>query len=87
MEDDIALGENEFTKKVKEYAAKESAGVIVMCAKIESELAELEENDKRDFLKDLGINYSGLDKLIFATYDLLGLQTFFTVDFYISLLI
>ncbi len=79
LEDDIALGENEFTKKVKEYAAKESAGVIVMCAKIESELAELEENDKRDFLKDLGINYSGLDKLIFATYDLLGLQTFFTV--------
>lgn len=79
LEDDIALGENEFTKKVKEYAARENAGVIVMCAKIESELAELEENDKRDFLKDLGINYSGLDKLIFATYDLLGLQTFFTV--------
>lgn len=79
LEDDIALGENEFTKKVSEYAAGEEASVIVMCAKIESELAELEESDKIDFLKDLGINYSGLDKLIFATYDLLGLQTFFTV--------
>ena len=50
-----------------------------MCAKIESELAELEESEKKAFLNDLGINYSGLDKLIFATYDLLGLQTFFTV--------
>ncbi len=79
LEDDIALGENEFTKLVSEYASKESAGVIVMCAKIESELAELEESEKKAFLNDLGINYSGLDKLIFATYDLLGLQTFFTV--------
>lgn len=79
LEDDIALGENEFTKLVSEYAGKEGAGVIVMCAKIESELAELEESDKMAFLNDLGINYSGLDKLIFATYDLLGLQTFFTV--------
>lgn len=79
IEDDIALGENEYTKLVQEYAGKENAGVITMCAKIESELAELEESDKMAFLKDLGISYSGLDKLIFATYDLLGLQTFFTV--------
>ena len=50
-----------------------------MCAKLESELAELEESDKKAFLKELGIAHSGLDKLIFATYDLLGLQTFFTV--------
>lgn len=79
LEDDICINENEYTNKVKEYASKEKAGVIVMCAKIESELAELEENEKKNFLKDLGINSSGLDKLIFATYDLLGLQTFFTV--------
>ena len=79
LEDDITLNENEYTKKVCEYAAKENAGVIVMCAKIESELAELEESEKIAFLKELGINHSGLDKLIFATYDLLGLQTFFTV--------
>lgn len=78
LEDDIVLGENEYTKKVAEYAAKEGASVIVMCAKIESELAELEESEKKIFLQDLGISYSGLDKLIFATYDLLGLQTFFT---------
>jgi hypothetical protein len=78
-EDDVVVGENQYTKQVKEYAFKEQAGVIVMCAKMESELAELEESDKKAFLKDLGINNSGLDKLIFATYDLLGLQTFFTV--------
>ena len=78
-EDDVVVNGNEFTKKVQEYAGKENAGVIIMCAKMESELAELEESDKKQFLQDLGINYSGLDKLIFATYDLLGLQTFFTV--------
>lgn len=78
-EEDVVLEENVYTKKVQEYASKESAGVIVMCAKMESELAELEESDKKAFLKDLGIANSGLDKLIFATYNLLGLQTFFTV--------
>ncbi len=79
LEDDIVLGENEYTKKVCEFAKNEQAGVIVMCAKIESQLAELEESEKVAFLKDLGINASGLDRLIFATYDLLGLETFFTV--------
>jgi len=79
MEDDVVLDGNEYTSLVQEYAGRENAGVITMCAKIESELAELEESDKKQFLADLGINYSGLDKLIFATYDLLGLQTFFTV--------
>lgn len=79
MEDDVVVDENEYTKVVQEYAGKENAGVIIMCAKMESELAELEESDKKQFLQDLGISYSGLDKLIFATYDLLGLQTFFTV--------
>lgn len=77
-EDDVVLGENEYTKKVKEYAANENNSVIVMCAKMESELAELEESDKKQFLNELGITSSGLDKLIFATYNLLGLQTFFT---------
>ncbi len=77
-EEDMVVGENEYTKKVKEYAEKENSSVVVMCAKIESELAELNEEDKKIFMKDLGINYSGLDKLIFATYNLLGLATFFT---------
>ena len=79
MEDDVVLDGNEYTTLVQEYAGRENAGVITMCAKMESELAELEESEKKQFLKELGINYSGLDKLIFATYDLLGLQTFFTV--------
>lgn len=78
-EEDAIVGKNQYTEEVSKYASKESASVIVMCAKLESELAELEESDKIAFLKELGIAHSGLDKLIFATYDLLGLQTFFTV--------
>ena len=78
-EEDAVVGDNKYTKEVKDYAAKENASVIVMCAKLESELAELEESEKKAFLQELGIANSGLDKLIFATYDLLGLQTFFTV--------
>lgn len=78
-EEDAVVGKNQYTEEVSKYASKESASVIVMCAKLESELAELEESDKNAFLKELGIVHSGLDKLIFATYDLLGLQTFFTV--------
>ncbi|HOP65616.1 MAG TPA: redox-regulated ATPase YchF [Bacilli bacterium] len=70
---------NCYVTKIKEYAAKEQAGVVVICAKIESELAELNDIDKKQFLEDLGLLYSGLDKLIFATYELLGLETFFTV--------
>ena len=78
-EDDAVLGENAYTKKVAEYAEKDQSSVIVMCAKMESELVELSEQDRKVFLKDLGIEYAGLDKLIFATYNLLGLETFFTV--------
>lgn len=79
MDEDVVLGSNEYTKEVFNYAENERASVIVMCCKMESELVELEESEKKLFLKDLGITSSGLDKLIFATYDLLGLQTFFTV--------
>ena len=77
-EEDIVIGENEYTKIVKDYAEKENSSVVVMCAKIESELSELNEEDKKIFMEDLGITNSGLDKLIFATYDLLGLATYFT---------
>ncbi len=77
-EDTAVIGSNEYTKLVQEYAEKEGAGVILMSAKIESELAELSDEEKKNFLAELGITNSGLDKLIFATYDLLGLQTFFT---------
>lgn len=78
-EEDASIGDNVYTKLVKEHALKEKTNTIVMSAKMESELAELEESEKKIFLNELGIHYSGLDKLIFATYELLGLQTFFTV--------
>ena len=77
-EDDAILGHNEYTDKVSDYASKENASVVVVCAKMESELSEMSDEDKDTFLKELGIANSGLDKLIFATYNLLGLQTFFT---------
>lgn len=77
-EEDIALGNNKYTEMVREYAAKEKSGVIVMCAKIEAELSGMDAEDRKLFMDDLGISSSGLDKLIFETYDLLGLATFLT---------
>ena len=71
--------ENEYTKLVREYALKDNAEVIEMCAKIESEISELEDGEKDLFLKELGIKESGLDSLVKSTYNLLGLRTFFTV--------
>ena len=71
--------ENEFVKQVKEYASKENAPVVTLCAKVEEELSELDDEDKKEMLEGLGIESSGLDKLIKATYDLLGLATYFTV--------
>ena len=76
-EADIVNG-NEYVEKVREYASKENAKVVMLSAKVESELSELDDESKAIFLEDLGINESGLDKLIKATYDLLGLATFFT---------
>jgi len=73
-----SIGDNEYTLMLKEYAEKENASVVVMCAKLESELADYQDEEKKQFLSDVGITNSGLDKLIFATYDLLGLATFFT---------
>ena len=77
-EESAISGSNEYIELVKEYAQKESTKVIIMSAKIESELSELDEESKIEFLKELGISNSGLDLLIRATYELLGLQTFFT---------
>lgn len=67
---------NKYVEQVKEYA--KNTQVITVCAKIESELSELEETDKQEFLNELGIEESGLDQLIKATYELLGLATYFT---------
>lgn len=69
---------NENVQKVREYAANENAEVIVVCAKIEEEMAELDPDEKAMFLDDLGIAEAGLDQLIKASYQLLGLGTYFT---------
>jgi len=76
-EDDVVSG-NKYVDAVREYAHGENSEVVVVCAKIESELSELEDDERREFLSDLGINESGLDQLIKATYSLLGLSTYFT---------
>ena len=70
---------NEYVDKVREYAVKDNAEVIEMCAKVESEISELEDEEKNEFLHELGIKESGLDRLVKSTYSLLGLRTFFTV--------
>ncbi|KAB7707616.1 redox-regulated ATPase YchF [Bacillus aerolatus] len=78
-EDDVAdASDNEYVQKVREFAAEDNAEVIVVCAKIEEEIAELDDEEKAMFLQELGIEESGLDQLIRATYSLLGLATYFT---------
>jgi len=69
---------NPFVRQVREYAAKEGSEVVPISAKLESEIAELEGEDKIMFLQELGLKESGLDRLIRAAYKLLGLQTYFT---------
>lgn len=69
---------NKYVDIVRDLANKEGSQVVEMCAKVESELSELNDEDKALFLEELGIVESGLDHLIRATYDLLGLATFFT---------
>ena len=69
---------NEFIKQVEDYAAKEGSGVVVVSARIESEIAELSDEEATAFLADLGLEESGLTKLIKASYSLLGLINYFT---------
>lgn len=70
--------ENEHVKKVREFAAAENAEVVVISAKVESEIAELEGEDRDMFLEELGLTESGLDRLIKQAYKLLSLITYFT---------
>ena len=79
--DDSDIGSSEPNKYVKEllaYAEKEGRPVVQICGKIESEIAELAEEEKVSFLKEMGMDEPGLNKVIRAGYDLLGLQTYFT---------
>ncbi len=78
-EEDIGNSDNKYVKEVKEYAKKENARVISLCAKVEEDLSELNAQDKEEMLEALGLDSSGLDKLINTTYDILGLATYFTV--------
>lgn len=78
-EEDLLNDGNVYVNKVREVASSLGSPVILMCAKIESELSELDEDSKKEFLADLGIQNSGLDQLIHITYHMLGLKTFFTV--------
>ncbi len=78
--DEDSIGyDNELVVRVKEYALQENTPVVVLCAKIEEELSELNETDRQEMLDALNIPSSGLDMLIQATYELLGLATYFTV--------
>ena len=79
-EDDLADdgASNPHVAKVREMAKEEGAEVFVICAQIEQELAELDEDEKKEYLEDLGVESSGLDKLVAASYSLLGLISFLT---------
>ena len=79
-EDDLADdgASNAGVAAVREYAAESGSGVFVICAQIEEEISELEEDEKTMFLEDLGLKESGLDKLVKASYKLLGLISFLT---------
>jgi ribosome-binding ATPase len=69
---------NPLLDRVREYAAKEGAPVVAISAKLEAEIADLDDDEKQIFLADMGMSEPGLDRLIHTTYDLLGLQTYFT---------
>ncbi|MBE9192711.1 redox-regulated ATPase YchF [Gloeocapsopsis crepidinum LEGE 06123] len=76
-EDDLATG-NEYVEQVRQIASQENAQVVIVSAQVEAELIELPEEDKAEFLASLGVEEGGLKSLIRATYELLGLRTYFT---------
>ena len=77
-EDDIGKEDNKFVKMVKDFAKNENSKVITLSAKIEEELAGLDKEEREVFKEELGIEESGLEKLVSASYDLLGLMSFLT---------
>ena len=76
--DETGFENNPLLDKIEELGRKEHAPVVAICAKIEAEIADLEDEDKGLFLNELGLQEPGLNRVIRATYDLLGLQTYFT---------
>lgn len=77
-EDDLQNSENHFVEELRRIADREGAELIVVCAKIEEEIAQFEDEEKKLFLEALGLKESGLDKLVRASYRLLGLISFLT---------
>ncbi|WP_368647657.1 redox-regulated ATPase YchF [Castellaniella ginsengisoli] len=75
---DDGFEDNPHLKAVQDYAAAENAPVVAVCAAIEAEIADLDDEDKTVFLEDMGMTEPGLDRVIRAGYQLLGLQTYFT---------
>ncbi len=69
---------NPYLTQVQEFAAKDNAIVVALCNQIESEIAQLDEDDKKDFLEGMGMTEAGLDRVIRAGYELLDMQTYFT---------
>jgi GTP-binding protein YchF len=76
--DENGYHDNPYVDRLREYAGKQNAPVVVICAKIESEIAEMDEEDKKMFLAEIGQEEPGLNRLIRAAFTLLGLQTYFT---------
>jgi len=76
-EGDVLTG-NAYTEELKKYATERGQDIVVICGKIEEELSSMEAEEKSEFLKDLGMAESGLDKVVHKGYGILGLQTFFT---------
>ena len=77
-DEDVVSGDNEYVRQVRDIATQENAQVTVICAEIEAEVAELDDDERSLFLQELGIEESGLDKLIKASYALLDLISFLT---------
>ena len=78
-EDELSLEDNAYVIQVSDYASKDHAKCVKICAKVESDLSDMEAEEKQEMLEMLGVSESGLDQLIRETYDLLGLATYFTV--------
>ena len=76
--DENTIGGNEYTEAVTKGAAEEGAGCIVLCAKLEEDLVALDDDDRAIFMEEYGLTESGLDKLVSASYDLLGLISYLT---------
>ena len=78
VDEDSLVEENDFVKELKEHAAQVGSDVIVLCAKVEEELVGLEDEEAAEFLRDFGVEESGLEKIIHTAFDKLGLQSYFT---------